>query len=213
MPKTVRAARAATDHGFDPVLDQYPPLLKLHREKLGRNTRAGGGFTLLEIVVVLLIVLILAGFLLPNYPKIIGAVQKAVCVSNMRSIHVGLSSYLQDYSDVWPQGPAPEEERAWEEFWVTTLEQQGVAPITWRCPAISARISSGAPDRERFPETAMHYAPTMFDDTRGIARRWATQPWLIERADVHGAGPLICFPDGSVKDLRRVLAEQPPQPQ
>jgi type II secretory pathway pseudopilin PulG len=170
---------------------------------------------LLEIIVVLLIVLILAAFLLPNYPKIIGAVQKAVCVSNMRSIHVGLSSYLQDHRDVWPQGPAPEEERAWENFWVTTLEQQGVAPRTWRCPAISARISSGpaTPDGGRPPEIAMHYAPTMFDATRGIARRWTTQPWLIERADVHGAGPLICFPDGSVKDLRRVLAERPPQPQ
>ena len=31
---------------------------------------------------------------------------------------------------------------------------------------------------------------------------------LIEMADAHGQGPLICFPDGSVKPFAKVLAEQ-----
>ena len=50
--------------------------------------------------------------------------------------------------------------------------------------------------------------PTAFGPTPGLATRWATHPWLIERADSHGQGPLICFPDGSVKPFNKVLAEQ-----
>ena len=48
----------------------------------------------------------------------------------------------------------------------------------------------------------------MFTAEPGIATRWATQPWLIERASVHKHGPHICFPDGSVKSFNKVLAEQ-----
>ncbi len=174
------------------------------------DIRAPGAFTILETVIVLLIVLILAAFLLPNYPRILAAVQKAVCVSNMRSIHVGLSSYLQDHGDVWPQGPPPEQTKAWEKFWINTLEKQEIPAGTWRCPTISTQTAAGQ-TAQQSSEPLMHYAPTMFDATPGIARRWATQPWLIERADAHGAGPLICFPDGSIKDLRKVLAERPPE--
>lgn len=206
------AGAVGTDGLADLFLGQIPPLQTSLSGGRRPPGRAAVGFTILEIVIVLLIVLILAAFLLPNYPKILAAVQKAVCVSNMRSIHVGLSSYLQDHRDVWPQGPRPEQTAAWEKFWIGTLEKQGVSPRTWRCPAISGRIATSEQAGSKTEEMHMHYAPTMFDDTPGIARKWTTQPWLIERADVHGAGPLICFPDGSVKDLRKVLAERPPQP-
>jgi hypothetical protein len=60
------------------------------------------------------------------------------------------------------------------------------------------------PDEQR-PQ--VHYIPTMFTSEPDIANRWATQPWLIERSDAHGQGPLICFPDGSVKSAGRVVAE------
>ncbi len=54
----------------------------------------------------------------------------------------------------------------------------------------------------------VHYTPTMFNATPGIATRWATQPWLIERSSVHAQGALICFPDGAIKSFDKVLAEQ-----
>ena len=75
-----------------------------------------GAFTILELVVVLAILGILAALVLPNYQSIIHKSQEAVCTSHMRSIHVALANYLQDHQDVWPQGPYPRDNQAWEAF-------------------------------------------------------------------------------------------------
>jgi len=120
----------------------------------------------------------------------------------MRSIRVALGSYLQDHNSVWPQGPRPQE-ADWSAFWLRTLEPYDIQPATWQCPTIR-RVTRGATDEG----WALHYVPTMFGKTPNIANKWATHPWLIEVADAHGKGPLICFPDGAIKPLSRVLAEQ-----
>jgi hypothetical protein len=119
----------------------------------------------------------------------------------MRAIHVALANYLQDHQDIWPQGPYPREKLAWETFWLTTLRPYDISESTWQCPSLQRLL--GDEDGYR-----LHYAPSMFDPSPGIARRWSTQPWLIERFGIHGQGPLICFPDGSIKSMARVLAEQ-----
>jgi hypothetical protein len=130
---------------------------------------------------------------------------QAKCMANMRSIHVGLSTYLNDHKDIWPQGPSPLDGDAWAEFWVETLESQKVTARTWECPAIYRML--GNPPRYKINSDSVHYIPTMFDDQPGTARRWPTQPWLVERADAHGNGALICFTDGSIKPFNKVLAE------
>jgi type II secretory pathway pseudopilin PulG len=154
-------------------------------------------------MVAVAIVAILVALLAGNYDRIVLAAQQATCTSRMRSIHHGLNLYLQDNKDIWPQAPEIKREKAWEAFWLQTLLPFGVEAKTWQCPAIKSLVRRGGDDA-----TSIHYAPSTFDDTPGIARRWPTQPWLIERADVHGQGPLVCFPDGSIKSMRRVLYEQ-----
>lgn len=160
------------------------------------------GFTLLELVIVLLIVAILAAFIIPNYQPLLARAQEAACLGNMRSIRVALDSYLNDNQQVWPQGPPPEEP-GWAPFWLKTLEPYGIGAKTWQCPTLRGLLGQAG-----LAESPIHYVPTMFDATPGVARRWTTQPWLIEIADAHGQGPLICFPDGSVKSFRKVLSEQ-----
>lgn len=124
-------------------------------------------------------------------------------MANMRSITVALHGYLQDHANIWPQGPSPEAGSAWDQFWIGSLQPYGISQSTWRCPAISARTKAGGSE-----EAAIHYAPTMFEAIPGQATRWNRHPWLIERASVHRHGPLICFPDGGVKSMDKVLAEQ-----
>ena len=102
----------------------------------------------------------------------------------------------------WPQGPGANDP-AWTAFWISTLAPYGITERTWQCPTIRGHMK--ASDQN---EIGIHYVPTMFDPTPNIANRWTTQPWLVEIADAHGNGPLICFPDGSVKSLGKVLAEQ-----
>jgi len=171
------------------------------RRLLG-NRPAPAGFTLLEMVAVLLIVTILGLLLVPNIGRLTAAAQQVVCASNMRSIRLALDSYLQDHKLVWPQGPPPQE-AGWAAFWLATLQPYNIKERTWQCPVIR-----GWARKAEDPEFALHYVPTMFDTTPNIANRWATQPWLIEIADAHGKGPLIAFPDGSVKSYSKVLAEQ-----
>jgi prepilin-type N-terminal cleavage/methylation domain-containing protein len=160
------------------------------------------GFTLVEILASLVIVLILVALLVPNYGYFVAKAQEAVCLSRMRNIHAGVTTYLNDHQRIWPQGPRPEA-RGWADFWVRTLEPYGVPRKYWECPTLRKLL------REQGDQDfTLHYVPTLFPDTPGIAYRWPTQPWLIEMADAHGKGPLICFPDGSIKPFAKVLAEQ-----
>lgn len=169
----------------------------------GRTTSA---FTILEIIAVVCILAILAVLVVPNYKSWLAQASQAACMANMRNIHIGLGTYLNDHGDIWPQGPASFEGAPWAAFWIHTLESEGIPQKTWECPSIRGML--GNPSREPITESSIHYVPTMFDGLPGTARLWPTQPWLVERADAHGNGALICFTDGSIKPFNKVLAEQ-----
>jgi type II secretory pathway pseudopilin PulG len=161
-------------------------------------------FTILEVVFLLLIVTTLIVFAFPHYSRYVSKAQEIRCASNMRSIHTALVSYLADNRDVWPQGPPHEAGHSWASFWIESLGPFGISKKTWQCPTITSSVAPGM-DVEG---AGIHYVPTMFDDRPGTARKWSTQPWLIEIADAHGQGPLICFPDGQVKSFNKVLVDQ-----
>ena len=165
------------------------------------------GFTLLELLAVLSIVTIILTLMTPTMGQWIVKAQEVRCTSNLRSLHVALGSYLLDHGNVWPQGPLPEAGATWSKFWVETLQPYGISIRTWQCPSMRAVVKANEDD-SKFGAGSIHYTPTMFDATPGIARRWPTQPWMIERANAHGQGPLILFTDGSVKSFNKVLAEQ-----
>jgi len=164
--------------------------------------RRPDGFTLLEGVVALLIVAILVALVAPNYDKIVASAQQVKCASQMRSIRLALDHYLEDHRSIWPQGPPPQEP-GWSAFWLTTLAPYGITEKTWQCPVIQ-RWEALAGEQEY----NLHYVPTTFDPTPNIARRWSQMPWLIEIADAHGKGPLVAFPDGTIKPYSKVLADQ-----
>lgn len=181
------------------------------RTALKRNPKnhvrrlSAAGISLLEIVFVVAIIAVLAALAIPHYPEWLAKASQAKCMANMRSLHVGLGNYLNDHGDIWPQGPPPEEGTLWAEFWIKTLEQVGIPQSTWECPSIRGKL--GNPPRKPITDASIHYSPTMFDNLPGTARRWPGQPWLVERADAHGNGALLCFTDGSIKPFSKILAE------
>jgi prepilin-type N-terminal cleavage/methylation domain-containing protein len=166
------------------------------------------GFTLLELIAAISIVGILAILIAPEFQKWTAAAGQARCMGNMRSIHAALGSYLNDNGQVWPQGPSPLDGDLWAAFWLECLEGQGIGRSAWQCPSLRQKTAANARADGGITETDLHYIPTMFDATPGIANRWPTQPWLIERANSHGYGALICFTDGSIKPFYKILAEQ-----
>ena len=169
-----------------------------------QRKRHEAGFTLLEILVVLLVIAILSLLIIPNYSRIVGAAQEVICASHMRSIRVALGNYLTDHGNVWPQPDPGLEGDALRSFWLQTLKPYGISENTWQCPTIRHALRAEG----QTGDFGMHYVPTQFDATPNIANRWTTQPWLIEAANAHGKGALICFPDGTVKSMFKVLAEQ-----
>lgn len=174
---------------------------------MSRAARAGTkrGFTLLELMAVVALLAILAAFAVLNYRDLLASAHEAGCVANMRGLTVALHSYLQDHAAVWPQGPNPNQENAWEDFWLVRLSPYGISEKSWQCPGFNGMAASaGIPVKER---PRVHYVPTTFGPEAGLAYRWAKQPWLIERASSHRNGAHICFQDGTVKSFNKVLAE------
>lgn len=161
---------------------------------------------MLELLAAIILIGILFAIFTPNLRDYMRRADEVRCTSNLRALNIALRGYMQDHKSVWPQGPSLNEEKQWELFWLATLKPYGVSPRDWKCPTIERSFVQGSEPEEKRPK--LHYIPTMFTAEPDIANRWATQPWLIERGDAHGQGPLICFPDGSVKSARRVLSEQ-----
>ena len=61
------------------------------------------GFTLMEILVVLAVIGALAGIGIPIARSVLGKSRQAACLNNLRSLGVGLESYLQEHSQKLPQ--------------------------------------------------------------------------------------------------------------
>lgn len=173
--------------------------------QLPLSLRPADGFTLLEILAVGIILAILAVLFVPHLQGHLNKAREVACLGHMRGITVALHAYLHDHRDVWPQGPLPIDKNAWESFWLATLHPYGIGPNDWRCPSITASLATRGISPPDMPK--IHYQPAVFPPTPGSAMRYTTQPWLIERANVHGHGPLIAFPDGKVKAARRIVAE------
>src|SRR6516164_9243097 len=67
---------------------------------LKRNQRTG--FTLIELLVVIAIIAILAALLLPALARARSAADSAVCRSNLRQLHVGMTLYVEQ-SKYYPE--------------------------------------------------------------------------------------------------------------
>lgn len=67
-----------------------------------RAATVSGGFTLIEILVVIAILATLAGILLPAFARAREQARKSVCTSNLRQIAVAFDMYANDYGYLPP---------------------------------------------------------------------------------------------------------------
>ncbi|HOM60674.1 MAG TPA: DUF1559 domain-containing protein [Anaerohalosphaeraceae bacterium] len=63
------------------------------------------GFTLVELLTVIGIVILLLSLLLPSLRQARHQARKVVCLSNLRQIGTAIHAYAQDYNDTIPFGP------------------------------------------------------------------------------------------------------------
>lgn len=60
-------------------------------------------FTLIELLVVIAIIAILAAILFPVFAQAKAAAKKTACLSNQKQVGLGLTMYIGDYDDRYPQ--------------------------------------------------------------------------------------------------------------
>lgn len=72
---------------------------------MDRSFPARRGFTLIELLVVVAILAILSAMLLAAMKTSIWTARKAVCLSNLRQIGIGIQSYSHDHRGNIPYGP------------------------------------------------------------------------------------------------------------
>jgi prepilin-type N-terminal cleavage/methylation domain-containing protein len=173
------------------------------------SLRRENGFTLLELLIVLVIIGILSILILPVLSGIRARTQRVQCMGNLRSLYVATELFIQQNGS-WPQIPMSDSDSAEEDYakaWIDALKPFGPDQKSWICPTIQNLL--GNPDLSDANNVRVDYTATTFDDKPLTPHQWPKQPWFAEAGDVHGHGNLIIFTDGSISDLKTVAAKQP----
>ena len=165
----------------------------------------GSGFTLMEIVTVVLIIGILLAMILPGFAYLRTRAERSKCMQNLKNIYVSTSVYLQDHGS-WPQiDPQKLNTPEYPQEWIKALEPYNLSAPNWICPSVQRALLD--PDVTQPRNRRIDYFATPFGDARHLPYKFARQPWFIERGDMHGDGQLILFPNGEVQSLREALRD------
>lgn len=159
----------------------------------------------MELLTVIFIVAILFAIIVPAFGYMRARAERSKCVGNLKSIHVAAQLYVQD-NGIWPQVDTTLfKTPAFATAWVAALAPYNLGAENWLCPTVQRLMND--PDVHKPENARIDYFATPFGPDRGLPFRYPTQPWFIERGDVHGDGNLMIFTNGDVKPLKDVLRD------
>lgn len=197
----------------------------------GHRRKKNGGFTLVELLVVVAMLAILAGLLLPVFPRVRQRAQQTSCLSNLRQLGLAMRIYLQDWDGVYPydQGPrftpARRVDTQPREFpqdrsnrWDASPLTRVLAPYTrshrlWYCPLLPERVPEIGPGTNYEVNAFLavnsipyrdrpHGGPVHEADVRNPSRVQVFQDHIWEGGRVHFDGRNRVLCDGRVKWVR-----------
>lgn len=159
----------------------------------------------MELITVILIIAILLAMIVPAFGYLRSRAERTKCIANLKSLYVAAGAYVLDTGH-WPQIDAttlntPE----YPDAWVKTLERYNISEQNWVCPSVQRLLHN--PDLTKRETRRVDYIATPFGPERQLPYKYQTQPWFIERGDMHGDGQLLIFSSGQVKSLREVLRD------
>lgn len=161
----------------------------------------------MELLTVVVIIGILATMIIGSWLSIREKARRSSCQNNLKNLHVAMTGYLTDNENIWPQIPTNNlKDPNYALSWIAKLQPYKLAPVNWICPSVQAVLGL---DYNKYPR--LDYLPTPFGTQSRAAFQYATQPWFIERADIHGDGNLLIFADGGIKSLNEVVRDVPLQ--
>ena len=85
-------------------------------------TKHTRGFTLLELMLVVAVIIILLSLLTPALSKAKAAAQKSNCMGNLRQNGLSLGMYASDYNDFYPPLGSG---ATWNDLWTAVMINQG----------------------------------------------------------------------------------------
>lgn len=169
------------------------------------------GFTLVELLMVMMIVAALATLSFPAFGYLREKARDAACIGNLRILQLGAATYMLEHDAIWPQMPehiglGESEEPMWK-WWYEELKDYGVSKRHWICPSEMAAQEERHSTTDQFHSS---YIPTGFEATPNVAFYWTNQPWFIERGQMHGKnhGPNVAMPDGTVREGPALFNQQ-----
>jgi prepilin-type N-terminal cleavage/methylation domain-containing protein len=160
------------------------------------------GFTIVEVITVLVIILILGVILLPTLSHMADRAEKLNCTSNLKTLHGAAVGYLQDNRQ-WPQIPMTKaHDENFAKAWINALSKYGVHQKSWLCPTIQRGLGNPVVDMQK--NFRVDYIGMTFDSKEGTPYRWANMPWFLEKSAPHGRGNLLIYSSGRVEELSQV---------
>lgn len=161
------------------------------------KSQGRAGFTLVELLVVILILGILLALTFPNISALRNKAEGVVCMGRLRGLWTAFSSTLND-GNGWPQLPSDIQigTTAEQQWWLTySSNNLGLTSNDWQCPSIVRAQNSSTNNQQA---SLICYLPTLFDAKPQSPKNWPRMPWFTETQGLHGAGILSVRADGSV---------------
>ena len=179
------------------------------RQILSLKPRETRGFTLLELMTVIVIIGILAVLFMPAFLQYQERARRVACVARLKGLYVATTGFLGSSGGSWPRiQPTMSDDVAFSQQWYDTLSPFGIGWEDLVCPSVQRKLGSPNVSDEKLHR--MDYVSTFFDDRPGTPLKWPNMPWFLERQDMHG-GQLVILTNGTVVDIReaRRLTSQP----
>ena len=188
--------------------------------------KRGVGFTLVELLVVIVIIAILAALLLPAISRVKARAQAAVCLNNLRQWGLATQLYALDHGDFLPPEGAPNPTLHARTGWYIQLPLElGLPPYTampwrtnpaltprrsiWICPSNPRRSNgrnlfhyclnenvNGTGDRNRPIRLSSVREPSTLVWLFDSKNRPAVGSWNFAHTNLHRAGAQFTFLDG-----------------
>jgi prepilin-type N-terminal cleavage/methylation domain-containing protein len=171
--------------------------------------RRAGGFTLVEILIVIGLIAVLAAIAWPLLSRGVAQAHSAACLANLRTLGIALNLYLADHNGILPTLAAARGSTA-ENLPVidTVLAPYAGNPAAFRCPAddhIAAETGTSY-----FYNSALAGQRLSNLNFLGLVEGASRIPVLVDKEGWHYANPTRVnhlFADGHSSNELRLFAE------
>lgn len=211
---------AMKSYQLRPIRDwRRPARWSVNRRCFGCRRLAGSGFTLVEVLVVIGVLMLLAALLFPAFGRAREDGKRKVCLSNLRQIGLSLQQYSQDHDRRYP--PLPPSPPDGSAGWAITIANYVKNDAIFQCPSeehpspndgftdywINAALLGKSDVRLRFPANVIiegEGEASSVDYALGATASlpdWEAWSAAGDYTTRHLSGANYCFADGHVKWL------------